>query len=147
MPGKNRRNHAAYSMVKQRESQFSSVADIVAYYEATFPEKLAAIKAMAPAELAKKFPNSTLIQSILEQNKGGEEEVLAEEDEAEAGDESEEGEGEWEDESEGEAEEGDDEADEDAEASQRPESPDEILAETLTMCRRARAQTPSSPTP
>lgn len=43
------------AVVKQRESQFASVADIVAFYEKTFPEKIAAIKAMAPAELAKKI--------------------------------------------------------------------------------------------
>ena len=41
--------------VKQAESQFASVADIVAYYEKTYPEKLAAIRAMAPADLAKKI--------------------------------------------------------------------------------------------
>lgn len=39
--------------VKQAESQFSTVADIVAFYEKTFPEKLKAIQAMSPADLAR----------------------------------------------------------------------------------------------
>ncbi len=39
--------------VKQVEGRFATVADVVAFYEKTFPEKLAAIGAMAPADLAK----------------------------------------------------------------------------------------------
>ncbi|MGE0361530.1 MAG: DinB family protein [Vicinamibacterales bacterium] len=39
--------------VKQVEGQFPSVAAIVAFYEKTFPEKLKALRAMAPADLAK----------------------------------------------------------------------------------------------
>ncbi len=39
--------------VKQVEGQFTSVAEIVAFYEKTFPEKLKAIAAMTPADLAK----------------------------------------------------------------------------------------------
>jgi uncharacterized damage-inducible protein DinB len=39
--------------VKAAESQFQTVADVVAFYEKTFPEKLKAIQAMAPADLAK----------------------------------------------------------------------------------------------
>ncbi len=39
--------------VKEVEGQFKTVADVVAFYEKTFPEKLKAIQAMAPADLAK----------------------------------------------------------------------------------------------
>lgn len=39
--------------VKQVESQFANVADVVAFYEKTFPEKLKAVTSMAPADLAK----------------------------------------------------------------------------------------------
>lgn len=39
--------------VKQVEGQFTTVAEIVAFYEKTFPEKLKAVMAMAPADLAK----------------------------------------------------------------------------------------------
>ncbi|MEZ5289499.1 MAG: DinB family protein [Vicinamibacterales bacterium] len=39
--------------VKAAESSFASVADVVAFYEKTFPEKLQALAAMAPADLAK----------------------------------------------------------------------------------------------
>ncbi len=39
--------------VKQVEGQFTSVAEIVAFYDKTFPEKLKAIAAMSPADLAK----------------------------------------------------------------------------------------------
>ena len=39
--------------VKQAEGQFSSVADIVAFYEKTFPEKLKALAAMPAVDLAK----------------------------------------------------------------------------------------------
>lgn len=35
------------------EARFTQVADVVAYYDKTFPEKLQAIAAMAPADLAK----------------------------------------------------------------------------------------------
>ena len=38
---------------KQAESQFANVAQVVAFYEKTFPEKLKAIAAMPPADLAK----------------------------------------------------------------------------------------------
>jgi uncharacterized damage-inducible protein DinB len=38
---------------KKREAMFASVADVVAYYEKTFPEKLKALQAMAPGDLAK----------------------------------------------------------------------------------------------
>lgn len=93
--------------------------------EGTFLETETMVE--APAQLARNFPNSTLIQSILEQNRGGEEEVEAE---------SEAVEGEWE--AEGEAVEEESEAEgEPDEASERPERPDEILAEAVTMCRRA----------
>lgn len=36
--------------VKQVEGQFGSVAEVVAFYEQTFPAKLAAVQAMAPAD-------------------------------------------------------------------------------------------------
>ena len=39
--------------VKQVEGQFSSVAEVVAFYEKTFPAKLKAVQAMAAADLAK----------------------------------------------------------------------------------------------
>ncbi len=39
--------------VKQAEGQFKSVADVVAFYERTFPEKLQAVQAMAADDLAK----------------------------------------------------------------------------------------------
>lgn len=39
--------------VKQVEGQFGSVADVVTFYEKTFPEKLKALQAMPSAELAK----------------------------------------------------------------------------------------------
>jgi len=39
--------------VKALESSFGSVAEIVAFYEKTFPEKVKAVAAMAPADLAK----------------------------------------------------------------------------------------------
>lgn len=38
---------------KQAEGQFSSVAEVVAFYDKTFQEKLKAIAAMSPADLAK----------------------------------------------------------------------------------------------
>ncbi len=38
---------------KQAEGQFASVADVVAFYEKTFPEKLQAVQAMAAGDLAK----------------------------------------------------------------------------------------------
>ncbi|MFN8498366.1 MAG: hypothetical protein U0641_10970 [Anaerolineae bacterium] len=89
--------------------------------EGTFEETETMVE--APARLAQNFPNSTLIQAILEQNRGGEEDVadeLAEEGAAE---------------DEGEAEDGG--ADETDEADERPEGPDQILAEALDMCREA----------
>jgi uncharacterized damage-inducible protein DinB len=39
--------------VKEVEGQFSNVAEVVAFYEKTFPEKLKAITAMSPESLAK----------------------------------------------------------------------------------------------
>lgn len=39
--------------VKEIEGQFKTVAEVVAFYEKTYPEKLSAILAMAPADLAK----------------------------------------------------------------------------------------------
>jgi uncharacterized damage-inducible protein DinB len=39
--------------VKQIEGQFASVAEVVAFYEQTFPEKLKAVQAMAAGDLAK----------------------------------------------------------------------------------------------
>ncbi len=90
--------------------------------EGTFLETETMVE--APAQLAKNFPNSTLIQSILEQNQGGEEEP---EDGEEAADEQ------------GEADEDvvADESDEEEEEPERPERPDQILAEAVTMCRQA----------
>lgn len=93
--------------------------------EGTFLETETMVE--APAQLARNFPNSTLIQSILAQNRGGEKEV---EDESEAvegapEDASEAVEGEWEDEG------------EPVEKAERRERPDELLAEAVTMCRHA----------
>lgn len=39
--------------VKQVEGSFPNVAAVVAFYEKTFPQKLQALQAMAPADLAK----------------------------------------------------------------------------------------------
>ncbi len=39
--------------VKEVEGQFSNVAEVVAFYEKTFPEKLKAVAAMSPESLAK----------------------------------------------------------------------------------------------
>ena len=39
--------------VKEVEGSFGSVAEVVAFYEKTFPEKLKAVQAMAAADLAK----------------------------------------------------------------------------------------------
>lgn len=39
--------------VKEVEGRFANVAQVVAFYETTFPEKLKAVIAMAPADLAK----------------------------------------------------------------------------------------------
>jgi len=39
--------------VKALEASFGSVADVVAFYEQTFPEKVKAVAAMAPADLAR----------------------------------------------------------------------------------------------
>jgi uncharacterized damage-inducible protein DinB len=39
--------------VKEAEGRFGSVADVVAFYEKTFPEKLKAVQAMASTDLAK----------------------------------------------------------------------------------------------
>lgn len=39
--------------VKKIEGQFASVAEVVAFYEQTFPEKLKAVQAMAAGDLAK----------------------------------------------------------------------------------------------
>ncbi len=39
--------------VKKIEGQFASVAEVVAFYEQTFPEKLNAVQAMAAGDLAK----------------------------------------------------------------------------------------------
>ncbi|MFN8473182.1 MAG: hypothetical protein U0822_13420 [Anaerolineae bacterium] len=91
--------------------------------EGTFDETETMVE--APVQLAKNFPNSTLIQSILEQNRGGEEDVV-DEDEEETTEEA----GEDVEASEGEEEETADEPD-------RPEGPDQILAEAVTMCRQA----------
>ncbi|MGD9906038.1 MAG: DinB family protein [Vicinamibacterales bacterium] len=38
--------------VKQVEGQFKTVAEVVAFYEKTFPEKLKALQAKSPAEMA-----------------------------------------------------------------------------------------------
>lgn len=39
--------------VKQVEGAFGDVGQVVSFYEKTFPEKLAAVRAMTPADLAK----------------------------------------------------------------------------------------------
>ena len=39
--------------VKEVEGQFANVAEVVAFYEGTFPEKLKAVGAMPPTDLAK----------------------------------------------------------------------------------------------
>lgn len=93
--------------------------------EGTFEETETMVE--APSRLAQNFPNSTLIRSILEQNRGGEEDVQdeLEEDDDEAADDETEGD---EDEAEG---------DEDEAEASHPEGPDEILAEAVDMCRHA----------
>ncbi|MFN8483501.1 MAG: hypothetical protein U0768_10700 [Anaerolineae bacterium] len=88
--------------------------------EGTFEETETMVE--APARLAQNFPNSTLIRSILEQNRGGEEDVVDELEEGEDDDEA--------------ADDDSTEGDDDAEAA-HPEGPDEILAEAVDMCRRA----------